>query len=150
MANSRWNSDGTVSALHKWAGSSLPSLQEIRELQNSYSGRHSPLLHRNVRSGHLRHKGKCRRLNQSISLNMNTCTYCADNGELHPTSSSPCGHCFLPSHSDARETHLPLLLQVNDSLGHSNRPFALSMEHSSSDASLQSGRPSHTKYQLMQ
>ena len=38
---------------HKCGNSSLPSRQDIMELQNSYSGRHSPLLHRNVCSGHL-------------------------------------------------------------------------------------------------
>lgn len=38
---------------HKCAGSSLPSLQETIALQYSYSGRHSPLRHMNVFSGHL-------------------------------------------------------------------------------------------------
>lgn len=70
--------------------------------------------------------------------------------ELHSNSSSPCGHCFLPSQSVALDTHLPLCAQVNDCLGHSVRPAALLIEHSSSEPSEQSGRPSHTKYQLMQ
>lgn len=39
-------------------GSSLPSRHDMMELQNSYSGRHSPLLQRNVCSGQLRFRLK--------------------------------------------------------------------------------------------
>lgn len=75
--------------------------------------------------------------------------YLSDFGELHPNSSSPFGHCFLPSQTAARDTHLPLLPHKNASCGHSFGPDFWLMVHSSSEASLQSGRPSHTKYQLM-
>ena len=43
---------GTGELPHKCAGSSEPSLHEMIALQYSYSGRHSPLLHGNVLSGH--------------------------------------------------------------------------------------------------
>lgn len=66
-------------------------------------------------------------------------------------SSSPFGHCSLPSQRVAFETHTPLSLQSNASSGHLlPRKFFFCITHSSSDASLQSARPSHTKYQLIQ
>lgn len=73
------------------------------------------------------------------------------NVELQPNSSSPFGHCFFPSHRVARDTHLPLSAHLNDSFGHSTVARVPRFNvHSSSDASLQSGRPSQTKYQLIQ
>lgn len=59
----------TSSDPQRCGGSSEPSLQDMIALQNSYSGRHSPLRHGNVFSGHLR-----------------------DLLKSHPISSSPLGH----------------------------------------------------------
>lgn len=100
-------------------GSSLPSRQDTTALQNSYAGKHCPLLHLKAPSGHLR------RL-------------------LHSFSSSLSGQSLLPSQRPALETQTPLLAHLNAWTG--QLPF----EHSSSEPSTQSARPSQTKNQLMQ
>lgn len=108
---------------HKCGGSSLPSLQETIALQYSYSGRHSPDLQRNVCGGQL---------------------LPPRSWPSQPSSSSPCGHCFRPSQSAAREMQRPLRSQRNASAGQVWFSRALWV-HSSSESSLQSARPSHTK-----
>ena len=120
---------GTAWLPHKWGGSSLPSRHETMALQYSYSGRHSPLLQGNVCSGHF-----------------------LDFLKSQPISSSPLGHWGLPSQRAAREMHLLLLKHLKDKSGHLKSVTLLFPEilHSSSEASLQSGRPSQTKNQLIQ
>lgn len=140
---------GTDFDPQRCGGSSLPSAHDIMALQNSYSGRHSPLLHRNVCSGHLRAERyifrHCNIRNSTKSI------YLPDRNELHPISSSPCEHCFLPSHSAALDTQRPLIWHLKASFGHSFTSSRIRFKlHSSSEPSLQSGRPSQTKYQLMQ
>lgn len=105
----------TTSEPQRCGGSSLPSLQLILALQNSYSGRHSPDLHGNVFAGHF------------LDFLKSQCS-----------SSSPLGHCILPSHINAFETHLPLRSQVNAFSGHFKVEFAscsVENEHSSSEPS---------------
>jgi hypothetical protein len=55
----------TISDPQRCGGSSLPSLQLIIALQNSYSGKHSPDLHGNVFAGHLRDFLKSQRSSSS-------------------------------------------------------------------------------------
>lgn len=107
--------------LHIFAGSSLASLQPMMALQNSYSGMHFPSAHWKVSGGQpLRPLAW-----QSIS-------------------SSPVEQSRIPSQRLALEMHWPSDLHLNASWGH------LVRLHSSSEPSLQSLRPSHTKNQLMQ
>lgn len=146
--NKRKKKFGTDFDPQRWGGSSLPSAHEMMALQNSYSGRHSPLLHRNVCSGHL-----IRKINFELYSETNHAiiTYLPDRNELHPISSSPWEHCFFPSHNAALETHRPLIWHLKASFGHSLTSSRIRFKlHSSSEPSLQSGRPSQTKYQLMQ
>lgn len=87
---------------------------------------------------------------QVINLNKKE-IYLPDLNELQPISSSPCEHCFFPSHNAALDTHRPLIWHLNASLGHSLISSRIRFKlHSSSEPSLQSGRPSQTKYQLIQ
>lgn len=106
--------------LQIWAGSSLPSLHPIIALQNSYSGKHLPSEHWKVLGGQPRFLVAW----QSVS-------------------SSPPGQSLTPSQRLAFEMQRPETLQVNDSIGH------LLREHSSSEPSTQSLRPSQTKNQLI-
>lgn len=128
--SSRMKNEGMDLLPQRCAGSSLPSRQEIIALQNSYSGRHSPLRHWKVFSGHWPFRFR---------------------DESQFNSSSPWAHCLLPSQSPAREIHLPLWAHLKVCSGHCGpSSFVSSKTHSSSDPSLQSGLPSHTKNQLMQ
>lgn len=102
------------------AGSSLPSLHPIMALQNSYSGKHFPSAHWKVSDGQPRLPAA-----------------------WQSASSSPEGQSLTPSQRLARDTHLPDDLHRNASFGH------LFRLQSSSDPSVQSFRPSHTKNQLM-
>lgn len=102
------------------AGSSLPSLHPIIALQNSYSGTHLPSAHWNVCGGQP----------------------CLPDA-WQSASSSPPGQSFMPSQRLALDIHRPFDLHLNASFGH------LRFVHSSSEPSLQSLRPSHTKNQLM-
>lgn len=55
----------TNSDPQRCGGSSEPSLQDIIALQNSYSGKHSPLRQGNVFSGHLRDRLKSQFISSS-------------------------------------------------------------------------------------
>lgn len=54
LVNKRKKNDGTVREPHKCGGSSLASRHDTIELQYSYSGKHSPLLHWKVFGGQLK------------------------------------------------------------------------------------------------